>query len=87
MEFDFADVLLQVMDRNASDLHLTAGSPPMIRQHGKLHAPCVEKRAWGDEQSIGLLMRDTCKRLVDVAAGGDVANDDLLPAGGRLCFA
>ena len=38
MEFDFADVLLQVMDRNASDLHLTAGSPPMIRQHGKLHA-------------------------------------------------
>jgi twitching motility protein PilT len=38
MEFDFADVLLQVMDRNASDLHLTAGSPPMVRHHGKLHA-------------------------------------------------
>ncbi len=38
MEFDFADVLLQVMERNASDLHLTAGSPPMIRQHGRLHA-------------------------------------------------
>jgi twitching motility protein PilT len=38
MEFDFADVLLQVMDRNASDLHLTAGSQPMIRHHGKLHA-------------------------------------------------
>ena len=38
MEFDFAEVLLQVMDRNASDLHLTAGSPPMIRHHGKLHA-------------------------------------------------
>src|SRR5687768_9109163 len=38
MEFDFADVLLQVMERNASDLHLTAGSQPMIRQHGKLHA-------------------------------------------------
>jgi twitching motility protein PilT len=38
MDFDFADVLLQVMERNASDLHLTAGSPPMIRQHGKLHA-------------------------------------------------
>ena len=32
MEFDFAEVLLQVMERNASDLHLTAGSPPMIRQ-------------------------------------------------------
>ncbi len=38
MEFDFADVLLQVMERKASDLHLTAGSQPMIRQHGKLHA-------------------------------------------------
>jgi twitching motility protein PilT len=38
MEFDFADVLIQVMERNASDLHLTAGAPPMIRHHGKLHA-------------------------------------------------
>jgi twitching motility protein PilT len=38
MEFDFADVLLQVMERNASDLHLTAGAPPMIRHHGRLHA-------------------------------------------------
>src|ERR671917_622232 len=38
MEFDFAEVLLQVMERKASDLHLTAGSPPMIRQHGKRHA-------------------------------------------------
>jgi twitching motility protein PilT len=37
MEFDFADVLLQVMERNASDLHLTAGSPPMMRYHGRLH--------------------------------------------------
>jgi twitching motility protein PilT len=37
MEFDFAEVLLQVMERNASDLHLTAGSPPMIRHHGRLH--------------------------------------------------
>jgi twitching motility protein PilT len=37
MEFDFADVLLHVMERNASDLHLTAGSPPMIRHHGRLH--------------------------------------------------
>jgi twitching motility protein PilT len=38
MDFDFSDVLLTVMERNASDLHLTAGSPPMIRHHGKLHA-------------------------------------------------
>jgi twitching motility protein PilT len=38
MEFDFAEVLIQVMEREASDLHLTAGSPPMIRHHGRLHA-------------------------------------------------
>ena len=38
MEFDFAEVLLEVMEREASDLHLTAGSPPMIRHHGRLHA-------------------------------------------------
>ena len=38
MEFDFAEVLLSVLERQASDLHLTAGSPPMIRHHGKLHA-------------------------------------------------
>jgi twitching motility protein PilT len=37
MEFDFAEVLLQVMERQASDLHLTAGAPPMIRHHGRLH--------------------------------------------------
>ncbi len=38
MDFDFADVLLEVMEKNASDLHLTAGSPPMIRQRGALSA-------------------------------------------------
>jgi len=38
MEFDFADVLLEVIERDASDLHLTAGAPPMVRLHGKLVA-------------------------------------------------
>src|SRR5918999_536780 len=38
MDFDFAEVLLQVMEREASDLHLTSGAPPMIRHHGRLHA-------------------------------------------------
>ncbi|HEV7461683.1 MAG TPA: PilT/PilU family type 4a pilus ATPase, partial [Solirubrobacteraceae bacterium] len=36
MNFDFADVLLEVLDRRASDLHLTAGSPPMVRVRGRL---------------------------------------------------
>jgi twitching motility protein PilT len=36
MEFDFADVLMEVAEKEASDLHITAGSPPMVRRHGKL---------------------------------------------------
>ncbi|MGI8945818.1 MAG: type IV pilus twitching motility protein PilT [Thermoleophilaceae bacterium] len=38
MELDFAEVLLEVMRRNASDLHMTAGSPPMVRERGQLSA-------------------------------------------------
>jgi twitching motility protein PilT len=38
MELDFADVLIEVMERGASDLHLTAGSPPMVRKRGALSA-------------------------------------------------
>jgi twitching motility protein PilT len=34
--FDFAAVLTQVAERRASDLHLTAGSPPAIREGGKV---------------------------------------------------
>ncbi len=34
--FDFADVLLDVLKVKASDLHLTAGSPPMVREKGRL---------------------------------------------------
>src|SRR5438445_7586883 len=36
MELDFAGVLLEVVDRRASDLHLTAGAPPMVRVRGRL---------------------------------------------------
>jgi twitching motility protein PilT len=36
--FDFADVLLDVLKVKASDLHLTAGSPPMVREKGRLRA-------------------------------------------------
>jgi twitching motility protein PilT len=38
MNFDFADVLLEVLEKKASDLHLTAGSPPMVRVRGDLIA-------------------------------------------------
>ena len=36
MNFDFADVLIEVMERGASDLHITAGVPPMVRERGHL---------------------------------------------------
>ena len=36
MELDFAEVLMEVVDRRASDLHLTAGAPPMVRVRGRL---------------------------------------------------
>jgi twitching motility protein PilT len=36
MELDFAEVLMEVVDRRASDLHLTAGAPPMLRVRGRL---------------------------------------------------
>jgi len=41
MRFDFADLLLEVMARKASDLHITAGAPPMVRIRGRL-APLEE---------------------------------------------
>jgi len=38
MELDFAQVLMQVVEQDASDLHLTAGAPPMLRKRGNLSA-------------------------------------------------
>ena len=36
MEIDFAQLLLEVVDRRASDLHLTVGAAPMLRIRGRL---------------------------------------------------
>jgi len=38
MSLDFADLLLEVIERNASDLHLTAGARPTVRVRGRLQA-------------------------------------------------
>src|SRR4051794_11635632 len=38
MSLDFADLLLEVIERNASDLHLTAGAHPTVRVRGHLQA-------------------------------------------------
>ena len=36
MDIDFAAVLMQVLERKASDLHITVGRPPMVRVRGRL---------------------------------------------------
>ncbi|MEJ7797648.1 MAG: hypothetical protein WKF42_04040 [Solirubrobacteraceae bacterium] len=36
MNLDLADVLLEAIERNASDLHLTAGAHPTVRVRGHL---------------------------------------------------
>jgi twitching motility protein PilT len=38
MSLDFADLLLEVIEHNASDLHLTAGAHPTVRVRGRLQA-------------------------------------------------
>jgi len=35
---DFAQLLMTVIERKASDLHLTVGNPPMLRVHGSIQA-------------------------------------------------
>ena len=36
MELDFAEVLLEMIDQRASDLHITPGAPPTVRVRGRL---------------------------------------------------
>ncbi len=36
MDFDFAEVLTKMVEANASDVHLTAGSPPVLRVRGRI---------------------------------------------------
>jgi twitching motility protein PilT len=38
MDFDFAAVLARMVELKASDVHLTAGSPPVMRYRGKIGA-------------------------------------------------
>jgi twitching motility protein PilT len=63
--FDFADVLLDVLNLKASDLHLTAGSPPMVREKGRLRAldyPVMTSQMTR-ETIYSILTNDQRKRL------------------------
>ena len=50
MDLDFAEVLLEVIDRRASDLHITAGAPPMVRRLHDAHS--VRASRWATTQSM-----------------------------------
>jgi twitching motility protein PilT len=66
VRFDFADLLLDVLERRASDLHLTAGSQPMIRVRGRLVAlEDYPKLMPADTREIvyGILTNDQRQRL------------------------
>src|ERR671933_215983 len=65
MNFDFADILMEVIDADASDLHLTAGSPPMVREKGRLRPLDYPMLAPTDTREIvySILNNEQRKRL------------------------
>jgi twitching motility protein PilT len=65
MNFDFTDVLLEVIESEASDLHLTAGSQPMVRERGQLRALDYPKLTPQHTREIvyGILSNDQRQRL------------------------
>jgi twitching motility protein PilT len=65
MNFDFADILLEVIDAGASDLHLTVGAPPMVRERGRLRALEYPKLTTQDTREIvySILNNDQRKKL------------------------
>src|SRR3954470_13316763 len=65
MNFDFADILLEVIEAGASDLHLTVGAPPMVRERGRLRALDYPKLTSPDTREIvySILNNDQRKKL------------------------
>src|SRR5471030_82388 len=66
MDIDFADLLMEVVNRRASDLHLSSGAHPTVRVRGKL-APLEEypKLSSSDTREIiySILTGDQRQRL------------------------
>ena len=93
MDFDFADLLLEVLERRASDLHITAGSPPDVRVRGRLTPledyPVARRRTDTREIIYSILTNDQRQRLetdwqLDFAyaipGAGPLPRQRLLPA-------
>src|SRR5437588_10512100 len=65
MNFDFPDILIELIEAGASDLRLTAGSPPMIREKGRLSALDYPQLTPQDTREIvySILNNEQRKRL------------------------
>src|SRR4051795_9592841 len=65
MNFDFADILIEVITAGASDLHLTVGAPPMVRERGKLRPLDYPSLTGQDTREIvySILNNDQRKKL------------------------
>src|SRR3954467_3314562 len=65
MEVDFSEIIKQVSELGASDLHMTVGAPPMVRLRGELKAldfPILQARDTRD-LVYGILSNDQRKRI------------------------
>ncbi|MEZ5125657.1 MAG: type IV pilus twitching motility protein PilT [Thermoleophilia bacterium] len=62
---DLVDVLLEVLERDASDLHLSVGSPPIIRIHGALERLDYPRLSANDTRELiySILSQDQRQRL------------------------
>src|SRR5450830_649141 len=62
---DLVDVLLEVLERDASDLHLTVGSPPIIRINGILERLDYPRLTANDTRELiySILSQDQRQRL------------------------
>jgi twitching motility protein PilT len=65
VDFDFADILINVMELGASDLHITAAAPPMVRLRGRLQPLDYPKLSPQDTREIvySILTEEQRKRL------------------------
>jgi twitching motility protein PilT len=62
---DLVDVLLEVLERDASDLHLSVGSPPIIRNNGVLERLDYPRLSANDTRELvySILSQDQRQRL------------------------
>jgi twitching motility protein PilT len=80
---DFAEVLLEVIGSKASDLHLTPGAPPMVREQGRLRPldyPKLDPR--GTREIVYSILTDEQQKRLDKDLQVDIAYS--LPGHGRF---